>query len=417
MSATTLTLLALNAVTFSSTTDYDDLGRVVAVRGNNGQNVRYAYDAEGRITEITDSQGRKTVRAYDARGRLVTSTDANGGVITFAYDADDNVAQVIDPRGLVTAYEYDGFGQLWKQISPDTGTTTYQYDAAGQRTGMTRNDGGTTVYQYDGLGRLVGALADDQSQSYSYDWCSRGIGRLCGISAPNNSTHFAYTPEGQLTIRRDFIIVGGQQSDDWTLYGYDSIGRLNSITYPDGVAVGYGYSGGYLSAMSVNMNGNLRPVINNVNFQPFGQRRSFNYGNGAYRGYEFDLDGRLTTMSVRQGNEVGTPLSYWDYRYTADNQISQIADAVNSNLTQDFGYDALGRLTKVVRYGVTNQLSYDRNGNHDRFIDGTNTTQYTIEPDSNRVLSYASTAYGARQYQYDALGNRLRAANKTALYT
>jgi YD repeat-containing protein len=407
MSAIALTLLTLNTVIFSATTDYDELGRVIAERGNHGQNVRYAYDDEGRVKSITDSENRTTLLEYDPLGRLLKQVDANGKATLFAYDLGDRITSVTDPRGLVTTYEYDGFGQLWKQTSPDTGTTAFQYDTAGQRIQMTRHDGGVTDYTYDGLGRLTGIAADGQQQGYSYDWCSSGQGRLCGLASPGTATHFAYTPEGHVWIRRDWSTVNGENVEAAMTYGYDSIGRLSSIAYPDGTSADYAYRHGQLNAMSVNMNGVSHPIIANPRYQPFGQRRSFSYGNGLYRGYVHDLDGRLAAMSVRQSHETGAPLSYWDYGYTAHDQIRQIADAVNPDLTQDYGYDPLSRLTQVARYGVVNHLSYDHNGNHDRFAAGSDSTQYDIDPASNRVRGYTSTHQGSRQYQYDALGNRI----------
>ncbi|MFX7878959.1 hypothetical protein ABTK13_22075, partial [Acinetobacter baumannii] len=75
-------------------------------------------------------------------------------------------------------------------------------------------------------------------------------------------------------------------------------------------------------------------------------------------------------------------------------------------MTQLIGYDSLSRLTQLTRFGVTNNLSYDAGGNHDRYQAGSQLTQYSIDPGSNRVLNYTNQD-GSRQYQYDALGNRI----------
>ncbi|MBO9741539.1 RHS repeat protein [Xanthomonas axonopodis pv. begoniae] len=45
------------ALVFSSATEYDELGRVIVERGNNGQVYKYEYDAEGRRTASTDALG------------------------------------------------------------------------------------------------------------------------------------------------------------------------------------------------------------------------------------------------------------------------------------------------------------------------------------------------------------------------
>ncbi|WP_275897136.1 RHS repeat-associated core domain-containing protein [Stenotrophomonas sp. G4] len=75
-------------------------------------------------------------------------------------------------------------------------------------------------------------------------------------------------------------------------------------------------------------------------------------------------------------------------------------------MTQLIGYDALSRLTQLTRFGVTNLLSYDAGGNHDRYQGGNQLSQYSIDPGSNRVLDYTNQD-GSRQYQYDAMGNRI----------
>jgi hypothetical protein len=46
-----------------------------------------------------------------------------------------------------------------------------------------------------------------------------------------NWTHFGYTPEGRLYVRRDSVYG----ADDWTWYAYDGMGRLGGISYPSGV--------------------------------------------------------------------------------------------------------------------------------------------------------------------------------------
>lgn len=186
------------AVVFSATTEYDELGRVIAERGNNGQEYRYEYDQEGRRTASTDAQGRRTTMEYDARGRLTKVTDPAGKVTTFSYDKGDRITQVVDPRGKSTSYSYDGFGQLWSQVSPDTGKTAFAYDAVGQRVSMTRADNAVTQYGYDGLGRLTSVTAGGQRQAFIYDACSNGKGRLCKAESPLESATFAYTPQGAI---------------------------------------------------------------------------------------------------------------------------------------------------------------------------------------------------------------------------
>jgi YD repeat-containing protein len=151
-----MTTASVAAASFRSFTDYDEMSRPRAGRGNNGQNVRYTYDANGNIRTVTDSMNRVTTLYYDALNRLIASTDPLNQTTYFWYNAADRLTGVTDPRGHTAAiYVYDGFGQLWAEYSPDTGTTSYQYNAAGQLIQMARNDGSSLGYWYDGLGRLT----------------------------------------------------------------------------------------------------------------------------------------------------------------------------------------------------------------------------------------------------------------------
>ena len=381
--------------------DYDELGRPRAKRGNNGQNIRYAYDGNGNIKTVTDGNNKVTTFTYDALDRLATVVDPANKTTQFGYDAGSNVIRVVDPRGLTTTYAYDGFGQLWAQTSPDTGTTTYQYNAAGQLTNMTRNDGSALGYSYDGLGRLTWSGTGTEARWYSYDTCTNGKSRLCAVSTSDpvqtlNSTIYGYTPEGQLSVQRDINTPGGPEY--WTGYAYDGMQRLISISYPSGVAVGYGYSGGQLLAMTTNIGGVITTVVGGVTTRAFGPPSGWSYGNGLVRSIQYDTDLRITQLAtIHSGSAFIQKLNYG---YNAGDQITQVANTPNANLTQNFAYDNVSRLTSVTSTSGNQGFWYDANGNRTRH-------QWTwdqtagVAAGSNRVNSM-----GDLVYTHDNRGNR-----------
>ncbi|WP_222705351.1 RHS repeat-associated core domain-containing protein [Xanthomonas massiliensis] len=394
------------ATVFSTSTEYDELGRVIAQRGNNGQEYRYEYDQEGRRTASVDAPGRRTAMAYDARGRLVAVTDSAGQVTRFAYDQADRIVQVTDPRGKATAYDYDGFGQLWRQVSPDTGATAFAYDGAGQRTSMIRADGVVTQYSYDGLGRVTGIVAGDQQQLFVYDACTNGKGRLCEAHGPSDAVLLGYTPQGALATRTDRIRFGAAMEQLDSAYAYDGLGRLSSIAYPSGLTVGYGYRDGRLSALSTSRDGAVGHVVDAVEYAAMSAAPTrVAYGNGLVKEIDYDQDLRMSGFAVKAGSAVVQQL---DYGYSTADEITRIADAVNTALTQDIAYDPLGRLSELQRNGATHRMAYDANGNWTVYEEGNGVRSYDIDADSNRLLGYASTDPGdmGRQYGYDALGNR-----------
>lgn len=393
-------------VVSSSTTEYDELGRVIAERGNNGQAYRYEYDQEGRRTASIDALNRRTAMAYDARGRLLKVTDPAGKVIQFAYDKGDRIIKVTDPRGKATGYNYDGFGQLWKQVSPDTGTTTFAYNAVGKRTSMIRADKTVTGYAYDGLGRLTAVKAGGQVRDYGYDWCGNGKGRLCNIGDPSGgATHFAYTPHGDLATRRDWIVVAGESIDHSTFYYYDNIRRLNSIAYPDGTAVGYGYSGGLLRTMTVNIGGTVSNVVTGTQYRAFGPATGWKYGNGLTRNLYYDQnynagDQRLTGITTMNG---GATLQSLLLAYDSSDRITKITNYISAGLTQEYGYDALDRLTAVSASNANQSIAYDANGNRTSHGWGGATDLYGVAAGSNRLT--AITGPRARNFVHDANGS------------
>lgn len=391
-------------------TDFDELNRPIGRRGNNGQNLRYAYNDNGNVKTITDSSNRFTTFTYDALDRVIESKDALNGVTKFEYDVSDRITKVTDPRNNITTYVYDGFGQLWAQSSPDSGVTTFNYSAEGLRTKMTRASGAITLYAHDGLGRMTSITAGVQSHVYGYDWCTNGKGRLCNTDGPNTIVNYAYEPDGRVRIRRDLTIGNGIQSDHWTYSYYDSFGRLNSIVYPSGVAVGYGYAYGRQTAMTVNIGGTISNVVTSVKYRPFGAISSMAYGNGLTRSKPRDLDDRLQAIYTLNG---ATGIQNPTYTYNVNNQITKITNGVNSAATQTYGYDYLDRLTSVGATNANQGISYDSNGNRTSHTWGGLTDLYAT-PAGNNMVS-AVTGPRPKSFAVNADGNIT--SNAGASYT
>lgn len=387
-----------------SRTEYDELGRLKAKTGLNGQNFRYSYDANDNLVQSVDSLGRITSYAYNLLDERISQTDSLGNTTQFEYDQAGRLNKVIDPRGLATTYVYDGFGQLWAQNSPDTGTTSFQYSTAGLRTLATRNDGSTLSYVYDAAGRLTWYGNSAEGRGFSYDWCQNGKGRLCEASYGSGTRHYAYTPFGQVHGTLDWT----PNNSDWTAYAYDLSGRLTGITYPSGVSVGYGYAGGKLTSMVATIAGGTpQTVASNISYLPFGGTKSWTYGNGLTRNYYYDQnlvpgDLRLTGITTMDGAATVQSMLL---QYNSNNEITKITNFTNQNLTQDYTYDAVGRLTRMTFASGGQDFTFDANGNrtsHKWHPGWPNVTPegYGIDIASNRVLNTHLN------YTYDARGNR-----------
>jgi RHS repeat-associated protein len=388
-------------ITRSNFNDYDELSRIRAQRGNNGQNVRYAMDDKGNIKTTTDSLNRVSTLTYDALDRVLTSTDAAGGITRYAYGVTGRVASVTDPRGLVTSYTYDGFGQLWSQVSPDTGTTNFTYDAYGQRTSMTRAAGTTsavtTTYSYDSEGRVISRTAGTKTQSITYDSCANGIGRVCTLADSTGSVAYTYTPTGKVATQSTQYAGGGTASFSYT---YDSLDRVSSaFNVLSGVLTNYTYSYGRLSAVTTTINGVTSNVVTGMTYQPMGPIASWTYGNGLVRTQRFDLDGRVTSIG---DNGVAQKLAF---TYSGNNQITGITNARGAALTQSFNYDPLSRLTGAGRGdGVSEGFAYDADGNRQTYVKAGVTTTQNYATGSNRLVGNSNPSL-SRIWAYDAFGN------------
>ncbi|MCF7223105.1 RHS repeat-associated core domain-containing protein [Marilutibacter chinensis] len=384
---------------YQALTDYDELSRPRASRGNNGSSSTYTYDDNGNIKTVTDAAGKKVTLTYDALDRVVASTDQVGKITRFEYNVAGQLTKVTDPRGRVTTYVRDGFGQIWAQHSPDTGTTMFEYDAAGQMMKMTRANGVATTFGYDSLGRLVNRTTNDKEHRFTYDTCTNGKGRLCQVWDWYGQLDYTYTPEGLLATQHQRI--GGTAGFDQG-YAYDNMGRLTGISYPGNVSVGYGYSYGRVKAVTATINGVAHTLASNINYRPLGAMAGLTYGNGLTHTRTFDTDGRLTGLYTQNGSTSEHVLTYL---YDEVGRISKITNGLISGQTQSLTYDAVGRLlTTVGGNPSTNQsFSWDPNGNRLDQVRNGALTSHTTETASNRLMNLS----GGRNLalQYDGNGN------------
>jgi len=309
------------------------------------------------------------------------------------YDAGDHVASVTDPRGLVTTYTHDGLGHLLQQVSPDTGTVNYAYDGYGRPSSMTRADGVQTTYGYDGLNRRTSVSAGGQTQTYAYDNCTNGLGRLCSDSDATGATSYSYTPEGWMAGRG--FSVGGTT---YALgFSYSATGRPTVISYPDGNVATYTYTNGAISSVGLKVGSTAVNGATAITYRPADLAMSaWTSSNGLTNTLSYDTDGRLTGISVPNEQSLS-------FNYDTVNRITQITNGINNTLTQNFGYDYMSRLVSVYAAAENESYQYDANGNRTTGTVNGVTQTYTYSPTSNQLTNVSSGV--SAQYGYDANGN------------
>jgi RHS repeat-associated protein/uncharacterized repeat protein (TIGR02543 family) len=395
----------------------------------------YQYDANGNLTQVTDPLGRIRQVQYDALNQPVrqlephpTTIGSTGGQIDTTYDSLGLITSITDPRNLTTHYSKDSLGNVSQQSSPDTGTTLADHDAAGNLITRTDARGKVAQYRYDSLNRVSQIAYDDDTVSYTWDSCTNGIGRLCSVSNAASRLDYRYDPHGRIISKTQ--TAGGAPLA--VSHSYNAAGQRTQTVTPSGQTLDYQWSGGQLTALSVN--GQL--VLSQITYDPDGQINGWVWGNNQASERFYDLAGRPVIIS--RGMDAHTQqLSSRTYGYDAAGRLTDVLDDSNPQLNQRHGYDGLDRLTGSERGELQvsrTDYSYDLSGNRTGKIQD-NITQYSysIDPVSNRLHSQSGaqavnysydpmgslTTDGTVSYTYNAAGRRISAtaANLNANYT
>ena len=426
--------------------DADALGRVVRQYlpfwsgGSPAGYWQYEYDSLSRLasTSLHSADGvidRSIGLRYD--GLAVTRTNALGRESTATHTAWGDVVQVIDAAGNNTQYEYDAFGRLLK-IRDALGNVdaAMTYNARGMKTAQTDMDAGTWSFTPNALGEIV-SLLDAKSQAFSfvYDRLGRltsrtaaegtskwvwgtsaaahNIGQIAKVTGPDYSEAYAYDSLGRPLTRT--ITADATYRYD---YAYNSLGLLDSLTYPgtgsgNRFKTGYEYDAGQL----------IRIKDANAPANSFWRLNAADAA-GSVLDETLGASIRVVTgfnplsraMDYRQaGINGGAAIQNLGYRWDANDNLISRQD-LNRGLTEEFRYDALDRLDDARRNGVINlDLSYDEIGNISWKSDVCASTMPCYAYHASR--RHAVIAAGGAAYIYDANGNMVSRDGATISWT
>jgi RHS repeat-associated protein len=397
-------------------------------------NVRKAWDAKGNLSQVEYASTyhyaypTHTISAVpDPANDRATNTPLEGWA---SYDfTTGRVISTTDANNKTTSYQYsDALNRLTRVDRPDGGWTTYWYDhnAAGDYVGSrtsinaTQN---TEGYQFfDGLGRVSRSFQYDGSQWITTDTQYDTMGRVWRVSNPY-LTGGAGTPINP--------------SGNWTTALYDTLGRVVSVTSPDGAQVITAYSGNEVTVTDqagkrtksvTDGLGRLTTVFEDphasgytgLNYQTnyaydvLGNLRKAEQG-GQFRYFMYDSLGRLVrAKNPEQAVNPNLPAltdpvtnnSAWSMAYGYDNNgnLTSRTDARGVTMTQQ--YENLNRPTWTTYSDATPTIgrAYDRapNGRGRFWADYTAGTSGS----SSEILSYDALgrATSRRQSFYNGAG-------------
>ena len=287
--------------------------------------------------------------AYDLAGRRTLIESPDAGKITFEYDRAGNPVKKVDSRlraaGQSIRYSYDGHNRLTRIDYPETTDTTFEYGTSSQtnenqagRLVRRSDSSGTIEYRYGKLGEVL--------------FTRRSLNRLSpGALAKSAETGFVY----------------------------DYLGRLESITYPDGEVVSYSYNaGGQVNHVEGLGKGSTTVYIEEIGYDEYGQRVYMEYGNGVVSDY-----------------------SYNPYRRWLDTIVTTNPGGYREYQNIEYSFDPVGNIegysNEVYGYRTEQQYSYDA---LNQLVSAAGSYEHTPY---NTQVDYTSRY--SQKYDYDSLGN------------
>ncbi|HZJ67916.1 MAG TPA: toxin TcdB middle/N-terminal domain-containing protein [Kofleriaceae bacterium] len=443
-----------------TTTAFDVLGRplLTTLPDSTATHMAYALaaDRHGQIrltTTVTDALGTRNLTYRDILERITAVQQFNaprGEVIWTEYgrDAIGQLLTVLDDRGNQTRVTYDLLGRARFVDSPDSGNVETVYDPAGnvarKITSNLRAASQAVSYDHD-FNRLVAIhYPSFPENDVTYEYGSPAqlgqpgnvVGRVVRVTDASGSEVRAYDKIGDLVEQTKTVASHTQGNSDnspeiWTTrYLYDTWGRLQQMTYPDGEVLTYAYdSGGLVRAASGVKLGVTTPYVQRLEYDELGQRAFVLVGNGAETTYSYNaLDRRLARVQAGDFQDL-------HYSYDPVGNVTALSNQVaippasqfGGPVDQTFSYDGLYRLTHATgdwQFSPNKRNRYELSLAYDTVHNITAKTQnhVVVNPSGSTVTQkpttydfsyayagsrpHAPTRIGDRAFSYDGNGNQ-----------
>jgi len=367
---------AINATQVYSKTTYAYLGLTTIVTNNKGQTRKEEHGADGGVLRVTDAAGAQVAMLRDAFGNVVSTQDALRNVTTAQYDYRGNKVSEQDPDKGTTKYCHDAIGQL-KALQNSTMRGSGTAGAAcpdNQDSGVAATPTARwTTLAYDLLGHMTARIEPEMSSTWSYDKyagtsVSCGFGRLCDSGTSLGSYHkTVYDALGRLTQWR--VDMGaGRPSFGWGQTFAATTGRMDAMTYPSGLQVGYVYTpNGYTASLVAKSaaavaplpnaqgvraaGGNIAPgaalwTAQAVNAQGRVELETYANGISEATGYQAGTGHVVAKAAgLNAGSDALSQTYGWDAVGNVLTRIDNNADGTRRAVSESFGYDAINRLT------------------------------------------------------------------------
>lgn len=405
--------------------------------------IHYQFDALGRLSskqtvvgletatydqwqlQRVDALGRPTTFTFDAQDRLRSVEEYNlvNGVpeyytTQYRYDGNGNLKQITDADGNIKTIGFDGLNRKRSETAfhrPNDsvyGTYTYEYDDAGNLTDSIDARGVHLHYEIDLLNRIQSirdftVYSTPQlkiAQTFKYDTCNNGVGRLCTADVSGESTVMDYDKLGRIYRETKKLDPGAYGHR----FKYDRQGNLTELFYPDGTMANYEYNrAGQISL--VELDGSW--MVAKMTYNPLGQPQSYLQANDVATIMEYDPNElyRLRSKRLRKNKQ---DLQQIEYLYDSVGNLTTLTESGTGGFSKrvNYQYDDLDRLVYVDADDLLGSSLYTRSFDYTPIgnIHFTSSNRF-YSYDGHLGMSYASphavTSINGVNYKYDENGN------------
>ena len=411
----------------SSSTTYDELGRVTLAVNQDGTKTQYVYDTAGNLIRKTQALGTDEARTqtlrYDVQGRLIRELSAQGGAELAALPWPTN----------------EQIEQIWNQFG-----NSYQYDLAGRRMSSTDPLGQQTLYFYNLDGDLVYTINPaGEVQGRSYNVLEQLTART-SFATRLNLDDLNQLPKGGLisqAVSSAMAQLANSNVDSTRRFGYtlgdklassmDELGNLTSFTYN---AFGQQISEvkpltGILTVNGTLTNGSVTntqeydrrglqisqtedsagiKAKNTVQYDAFGRAISRIDANGNQSQIKYDRLGR--TVQIKDGNQAATSTTY-----DAFDRVTSMTDALGK--TTSYSYNSSTRsVTITTPENVVVTTSYNRHGQKQAVKDG-NGKITSFSYDANGALLKTTSELNQTSLRYDNAQRLIESVDANGIVT
>ncbi len=321
----------------------------------------YNYDEMGRRVQVKNAANEITKTIYDLRGNITKTIDGLNYETSYTWDSYNRKTGEIQADTRVRSWSYDIYGRLQSNydlaLSGAGVRHDYVYNKLGQLSSETSSVGRSLAYTYENASSLLVKIEDSsvagskQLTQYAYDLAGRRTREKTSVIDTTSSAETDVTQDNHIVWDKLGRMTDVQNARQSVHYEFDSVGnrvRIKTHYYANGVFNGTGAS----TATDIdNWNKydgmNRQIVVDGVKDVNGNIDIGVNGGTAAGQRVVYDSAGnrimmrtygkRLVVSSVEDGN-TGVFTDSWS---TADGYY-----------TENYAYDATGRLTDTYRDGV-----------------------------------------------------------------